>query len=278
MLWPTLISLLALVAVVLLHPLWRHAERPLPAGLDDEEGGQALAGEKRHLLAELRRLRDAHAEGRMDEADYAALESECQQALAAVMERQAAPHPSPERRVVAPGGMARGLGSLAMLFVLAGPSLFLFDPPASPAGSGADSLEGALRQLEKRLAADPGHVGNRVLAARSYEAMGRQAEALDAWAKVLARDPGHREARFNLALSLIQSEDAGARGKGLAYLDTLLEAEPQDPVLLWYRGVALFSLERKQDAHATWLKLQAILPPHGENAELVREALDRSRQ
>ena len=70
----------------------------------------------------------------------------------------------------------------------------------------------------------------------------------------------------------------GARGKGLAYLDTLLEAEPQDPVLLWYRGVALFSLERRQDAHATWLTLQSILPPHGENAELVRDALDRARQ
>ncbi len=281
MMWPALISLLALVALALIYPLWRDGQPPPAGGLEEAEERQALADEKRRLLAGLRRLRDAQAEGRVDEADYAAQEAEYQQALAAVMEREAAPHTLPAAapaQPAAPRRAARLLGSLGVLLVLAVPPLSLFDPPPSPEGSGTASLEGALRQLEKRLAAEPGHVGNRVLAARTYEAMGRRAEALDAWSKALALDPGHREAMFNLALSLIESEDSGARQKGLAYLDTLLEAEPEAPALLWYRGVALFSLERKQAARETWLKLRAILPPHGENAELLREALERSAQ
>lgn len=278
MLWAA--SLLAVVAIALLYPLWWRTTAPLPAGLEGAAEEQDLAGEKRRLLGNLRRLRYDYAEGRIAEADYNLLESECQQQLATVMdelERQSSPEVD-QGPAAAPRKLFHRAGSLVLLLLLAAPAWFIYNqfrPPLDEVG-GKTSLEGALQQLEKKLADNPNNAEGWVLAARTYEAMDKRAEALNAWSRVLALQPENREAMFNLALALIQSENRGARQKGLEYLDALLKNEPDAPALLWYRGLALFGLERKKEARETWLKLQSILPPDSENAELVREALNKS--
>lgn len=276
MVWPVLISLLAVVAIVLIYPLWWRSAQPLPAGLEGTEAGQVLVEEKRRLLVSLRRLHYDYAEGRMAEADYQALEAEYQQALALVMDKQTALQALPTaepQQAAAPRKLLHRAGSLGVLLLLAVPAVTLFTLPPASEENGKISLAAVLHKLEKKLAEQPDDVENWTLAARTYEAMDKRSEARDAWSTVLALQADHREAMFNLALSLIQSDDSSARLKGLAYLDTLLKTEPEAPVLLWYKGVALFSLERKQAARETWLKLQATLPPDGENARLVEDAL-----
>lgn len=279
MLWAA--SLLAVVAIALLYPLWWRTTAPLPAGLEGAVAEQDLAGEKRRLLGNLRRLRYDHAEGRVAVVDYHKLESEYQQQLAAVMdelELQSSPEVD-QVQAVAPRKLFHRAGSLVVLLLLAAPALYIFNqlrPPLDETG-GKTSLESVLAQLEKRLADNPGNAEGWMLAARTYEAMDRRSEALNAWGKALALQPENRETMFNLGLALIQSESADARQKGLAYLDVLLKKEPDAPALLWYKGVALFSLERKKEAREIWLKLQATLPPDSENAELVREALKRAQ-
>lgn len=282
MLWAVLGALLVVVAVALVYPLWWRSTQPLPVGLEGAEAEQELADEKRRLLVNLRRLRCDHAEGRIAESDYPHLESECQQQLAAAMDKldRLAALPAEQGQAAAPRKLFHRVGSLLALLLLAVPALYIFDPlrPSLDESGGKTSLEGALRQLERKLADNPDNAGNWALAARSYEAMGRQGEALKAWARVLTLQQDNREARFNLALALIRSENAGARRKGLEHLDALLQNEPDATALLWYKGVALFSLERKQEAHAVWLKLQAALPPGSESTGLVGEALKKSAQ
>jgi len=158
------------------------------------------------------------------------------------------------------------------------PAVTVFTPPSTFDANGKISLEVVLHKLEKKLVEQPDDVESWTLAARTYEAMDKRSEARDAWSKVLVLQADHREAMFNLALALIQSDDSSARLKGLAYLEALLKTEPEAPVLLWYKGVALFSMERKQAAREIWLKLQATLPPDGENARLVEDALKHSAQ
>lgn len=281
MLWAALISLLAAVAVALLYPLWWRTTLPLPSGLEGAEAEQALADEKRRLLGNLRRLRYDYAEGRVAAADYNALEAEYQQQLATVMDgldRLAAPPNAEQDQAIAPRKLFHRAGALIVLLLLAVPTLYIFNQlqPSIDEMGGRTSLEGALQQLENRLANNPNNAEGWVLAARTYEAMDKKAEALNAWSKVLTLQPDNREAMFSLALALIQSENAGARQKGLEYLDALLQKEPDAPALLWYRGLALFGLERKTEARATWQKLLERLPPDGENTELVREALKKS--
>lgn len=281
MVWPVLIALLAVVAIVLVYPLWWRSAQPLPVGLEDREAGQALADEQRRLLVSLRRLHYDYAEGRVTAADYRTLEAEYQQALALAMERQAVPQalsPAEPEQAAAPRKLFHRVGSLGVVLLLAVPAVTIFTPPSALDANGKISLEAVLHKLEKKLVEQPGDVENWTLAARTYEAMDKRSEARDAWSKVLTLQADHREAMFNLALTLIQSDDSSARLKGLAYLDVLLKTEPEAPVLLWYKGVALYSLERKQAAREIWLKLQATLPADGENARLVEDALKHSVQ
>lgn len=281
MVWPVLIALLAVVAILLVYPLWWRSAQPLPVGLEDSETDQALADEQRRLLVSLRRLHYDYAEGRMTAADYQALEAEYQQALALAMERQAVPQAmstaEPEQ-AAAPRKLLHRVGSLGVVLLLAVPVVLIFTPPSALDANGKISLETVLHKLEKKLVEQPDDVANWTLAARTYEAMDKRPEAREAWSKVLMLQADHREAMFNLALALIQSDDSSARLKGLAYLDALLQTDPEAPVLLWYKGVALFSLERKQAAREIWLKLQATLPADGENAKLVEDALKHSAQ
>lgn len=281
MVWPVLSALLAVVAIVLIYPLWWRSAQPLPVGLEGMETGQALADEQQRLLVSLRRLHYDYAEGRVVEADYRALEAEYQQALALAMERQVVPRalsPAEPEQAAALHKVFHRVGSLGVVLLLVVPAVTVFTPPSTFDANGKISLEAVLHKLEKKLVEQPDVVESWTLAARTYEAMDKRSEARDAWSKVLVLQADHREAMFNLALALIQSDDSSARLKGLAYLEALLKTEPEAPVLLWYKGVALFSMERKQAAREIWLKLQATLPPDGENARLVEDALKHSAQ
>src|SRR5574340_459021 len=140
--------------------MWWRRTAPLPAGLEGAAEGRDLTDEKMRLLRNLRRLRYDHAEGRIAEADYHKLESEYQQQLAAVMdelERQSSPEVD-QAQAVAPRKLFHRAGSLVLLLLVAVPALYIFNqlrPPLDETG-GKTSLEGALAQLEKRLADNPG--------------------------------------------------------------------------------------------------------------------------
>jgi len=134
MVWPVLIALLAVVAIVLVYPLWWRSAQPLPVGLEDSETDQALADEQRRLLLSLRRLHYDYAEGRMTAADYRALEAEYQLALALAMERQAVPQalsPAEPEQAAAPRKVFYRVGSLGVVLLLAVPAVTIFTPPSA---------------------------------------------------------------------------------------------------------------------------------------------------
>lgn len=284
MIWLAIGALFVVAMFVLVLPLWRHTEHPLPAGLDGgmDDADQDRLDEKKRLLANLRALRLDFAEGKLTETDFRALETEYEQQLAVILESAG------QARVAAPQIKARRdfhrMGSIVLILLLATATFPLFthywkpaqEAAAMPdhmAGQGAPDIDAMVARLEQKLAANPKDMAGLLMLARSYANLGRQEEAIGLWRKALALDAGNSEARSSLALALLQSGSEPSVLDALQHLKTLHEAEPNEPAWLWYESMGLAMLGRKDEARVALNKILALVPAESENGKAVQDAL-----
>lgn len=286
MAWLAIGTLFVVASIILVLPLWRHTEHPLPVGLDGgmDDADQDQLDEKKRLLANLRTLRLDYAEGKVAEEDFRRMEAEYEQQLAVIldaMEQARAQLAAPQ---IAPRRDLHRMGSIALVMLLAMSTFLLFDHywkpapekvamPADMAGQGAPDIPAMVARLEKRLAANPNDIAGLLMLARSYANLGRQEEAANLWRKVLKLDSGSQEARSNLAIVLLQSGNDQSTILALQHLKTLREAEPAEPAWLWYESIGLAKLGRKDEARAALQKILTLVPPESENSRAVQDAL-----
>lgn len=284
MIWLAIGALFGFSVLALVLPLWRHTERPLPAGLDGgmDDASQDRLDEKKRLLANLRALRVDFAEGKVAETDFHVLEAEYQQQLALILESAAQmPLVTPP---VEPRRDFHRMGSIALVMVLAMATFPLFnhywkpvpgtaEMPAHTAGQGAPDIDAMVARLEQKLAANPKDLAGLLMLARSYANLGRQDEAAGLWRKALELDAGNSEARGSLAIALLQSGGEQTTLDALQHLKTLQEAEPAEPAWLWYESMGLAMLGRKEEARVALNKILALVPPESEDVRAVQDAL-----
>lgn len=278
MVWLVVLTLLVAATTMLIWPLWRHTEHPLPAGVDGllEDADQERHEEKKRLLANLRTLRLDHAEGKIAEEDFHPLEAEYQQQLATLLEgddhtRVATP--------VVPRPLLHRFGSLALLVLVCAISLLLFTLYWKKAPDTAQAqmpdIDTMIQRLEARLATNPNDIKGQTMLARSYANLGRNDDALKAWHKVFELEPGNIEAQGGIALLLLQSGSEGDVREALTHIAQLQKAEPNEPAWLWYQAMGQNLLGQDKEARATLEKMLPTLPPESEKAAMVREALEQ---
>lgn len=269
--WAAVATLFVMVAAILVWPLWRHPEYPLPAGNGLEDADQERMDEKKRLLANLRALRLDFAESRVTEADFRAQENEYETQIAALL----APPASAGMTQPPPRPVFTRAGSLILVCFLAAVSFLLFahGRQPAPATQQTPDIDAMVARLEARLAANPDDIAGQIMMARSYASLGRAPDALKAWRKALELEPGNSEAQAGLALLLLQSGDENAVREALKQIEQLRRTEPEEPVWLWYQAMSLNLLGRQAEAKITLEKMLPMLPPESGNAEMVREAL-----
>lgn len=162
---------------------------------------------------------------------------------------------------------ARGL-SLALLvlvpvavgsiYVLKGQPLAL--DPANLAQP--KTIEQAIAQMEKRLAATPDDVEGRVLLARTYAELGKPAEAEAMLAQALALQPDD----LNLGLEYAEAQVRAApehsfTPKSVALLERAVAADPNSQRGLFLLGVQRMRANRPADAAALWQRLLPLVGP-----------------
>ncbi len=284
--WAAVSILFTLVAVILVWPLWRHTERPLPVGLEGglDAAGQDARDEKKRLLANLRTLRLDFSEGKVAEADFRSQETEYEQQLAAILEKTDLSRVELQLPVEPRRDLHR-LGSLVLLVLVGASSALLFNHywktaplPANQGEQAAPDVDAMVKRLEARLAANPNDAKGQVMMARSYANLGRAGDAMKAWKKALELEPGNTEALGGMVVMLLQSADENSVNTALPYLEKMRLAEPQEPAWLWYQGIAFNLLGRQAEAKAALEKMLPMLPPESENAAMVREALAQLAQ
>jgi len=63
----------------------------------------------------------------------------------------------------------------------------------------------------------------------------------------------------------------------LEHFDKALISMPQEPTILWGRGVALVQLGRFAEAEESWVGVFRALTPGSEESEMVKQALEALR-
>lgn len=275
-------ALLVGSVIVLVLPLCWQPGKPLPHGIEDDATERhQLQAEKRRLVADIKRLRIEQTEGRQQGADLQSLLADSEAALARVLlqidqvGQRLEPAPLPQNE------SPHWLAALLLAALLAGSASMVFrqqwrDPPAAPMSTMPKDIGEMIRRLEQRLAKQPDSFTGWVMAGRTYGSLGDKEKARQAWANAYRLKPDSREARFQHAIGLLELGEERHYQAALAHFDAL-QTEQKDSVELgWYRGLALFSLNQFPAAQKQWQQVLELLPPEGEEHDMVVDAIQRA--
>ena len=288
--------ILSIVLVALTLPFWRRDPSPISFGLDDNWAQEYadLQVERGVLNQSLQELEMERAQGRMAPADYERLKATDEHRLLQLLDRletlkqvekDAAhdpSHASAGRKNWVPA-IASGLvvllasvGIYSILQIQAAQKLMAIEEQM---GGGPNPME-MVAKLEKRLKENPDDLQGQIMAGRSYQALGRTADAQQAWEKVLELDPKQHEARYNYGVLLIDTrkiDDPKLFQEALSHFDTVLADLPNQPAVNWYRGIALWYLDRRQETDAAWSLAAQNMEPGSQDLAFVKESLLKLR-
>lgn len=292
------VVMLTAVIAFLAYPFWRKYQIPLIVGheasLDEERVDLEI--EKQALLKTLSELEVDSARGNIVAADYRRLKLSNEHRLVAVLDRLDVLNQNPARtkgnvlRAPSSGRNWLVIPVLGLLISVGAAGIyklvhFRFEqqqfaaaakqgavPPINPAEMVA--------RLEERLEKNPDDLQGQLMAGRSYMALERWDEAEKAWRKVLELDAKNETAHYSLGEVLIRTNPPGNRAvaeEALDHFDKALIRLPQDPSVLWAKGIALIQLERYPEADEAWTEAFQYIPQGTESSEMVKKALQDLR-
>lgn len=151
--------------------------------------------------------------------------------------------------------------------------------PAAAPSAATENLAALADTLAQRLASHPEEGEGWVLLGRSYAALGRQAEAAQAFATAIERlgeAPGLLADRAQ-ALAL-QSDPPRWEGEPTRLLQRALALDANHPQSQWLAGVAALAAGDAAQAGAYWRHLLTQVPPNEPAAASLREALTQIGQ
>lgn len=214
------------------------------------------------------------------------------QVLAAVLQPSGGPAMAPPAAPPAARPSARLLaGVAAFVLVLGGglyawvgqPSALGVAPGAAPAAEAAHGddparFETLAERLAQRLKTQPDDAEGWAMLGRSYSVLGRPADAVQAYQRVLALRPDDAQALADLADAVASTHGGLLAGEPEALVQRALKADPDHPKALALAGT--LALERGDPALAArhWARALAGVDPGSATARQLRGALDEARQ
>jgi len=216
------------------------------------------------------------------------------QVLAAVLQPGAGPAAAspPTDRAGAARPSARLLAGVVAFVLVLGASLYAWvgrpsalgvAPGAAPAAEAAHGddparFETLAERLAQRLKSQPDDAEGWAMLGRSYSVLGRPADAVQAYQRVLALRPDDAQALADLADAVASAHGGQLAGEPEALVKRALKADPDHPKALALAGT--LALERGDPALAArhWARALAGVDPGSATARQLRGALDEARQ
>ena len=268
--------LLALVLAILLPPLLRRTASP-PHRHDRRAANLSIF---RDQLAELDRDRAA---GTLGPAEFEQARDELQHRLLEETEEDAgkASPPAPATRGRSPRTALSLLFALplaaAVGYALLGQPQAL-DPMHTQARMSPQEIEGLLDKLQARLKANPEDSQGWVTLARSYKALGRYAEAAEAYSHGGRLVDNDAALLLDYADVLAQLNDGRFAGRPEQLIARALSLDPEEPQALFLAGAAAGEREDYAAVVRHWERLLPLLPAGSEEAKAIDGALLRARE
>jgi cytochrome c-type biogenesis protein CcmH len=137
----------------------------------------------------------------------------------------------------------------------------------------ADEEAQLVAQLAQRLQQKPDDVGGWRLLARSYMALGRYPEGVNAYREAWKRTPmPDNDLKLEYAEAQVLNDRAALSGEAGKLFEEVVAAEPDNAKALWYGGLAALEVGHEDDVKTRWTKLLTLDPPE-EVAQIVRQQL-----
>jgi len=260
--WAICAALAALALALVLRPL---LARRGAAGVSRREANIAIyRDQRRELDADLAAGKLAPTE---HETARAELEARLLEDVDASSEEARAPRGGKRTAVLV--GLAVPLAALAIYLAVGTPAAVTGLP-----GQGevtAEQIEVMVQRLAARLRDNPDDVDGWKMLGRSYAALGRFGEAVDAYAKAAVRAPRDAQLLADFADALAMARGQSLQGEPEKLVQRALEIEPQNLKALALAGTAAF--ERKAFAAAAdyWQRMLPLVPPDSEDAQAIRD-------
>lgn len=213
-------------------------------------------------------------------ASRAALEKEL---LALVMQAEAAPAaPRASRKLL------WGMAAFVVVVAAAGyarygtPSAVKGVPVASSEGQGGHGnamaqIEGMVAQLEQRLKDQPNDAEGWSMLGRSYSAMGRYADSVNAFQRVIEMKPQEAQAYADLADAKAMAAGRNLAGEPAALIAKALQLDPKNLKALALAGTIAFDSNDFAKAAMLWEAAVAVAEPGSELARNLQGGVEEAR-
>ena len=254
-----------LAAGVLAWVLWPLVSR---------KGGGAVSRQAVNVSIYRDQLRELEADlaaGTLAQADYERARAELEARLMEDVREPdaAAPGPRPAGR-----GMTLALGAAIPVLALA--VYFAVGDPATLSrqaehGATVEQIETMVARLAARLRENPDDADGWKLLGRSYAALGRFAEAADAYAKAAVRTPRDAQLLVDFADVLAMARGQRLEGEPEKLIQRALEIDPQNLKGLALAGTVAFERKDYAQAAAYWQRMLPLVPADSEDARVIQQ-------
>ena len=263
-------TLLILVILTILLPPLLRAPKPTRA-VDRRE---ANLGIFRDQLNELER---DYREGSLAEADFEQAKSELQRRLLEEVQPEAVASVTTNGRKTALALLiAIPLAASAGYLILGNPQAF--DPMQTQAHVSPQQIEVMLNKLVERLKKNPDDSKGWVMLARSYRALGRYAEAAEAYSHGGALVDSDASLLAEYAEVLGQVNGGRLEGKPGELIASALKLSPEEPQALFLAGVAATDRNDYAAVADYWGRLLLQVDPDSQEAKMLGAAVDKARE
>ncbi len=138
------------------------------------------------------------------------------------------------------------------------------------------SIEQMVQQLRDKLQREPDNVEGWLLLARSYMTQQHYGDAVTAYARAYELRPNDGQVMADYAEALALANGSRLEGQPTDLAARALKLEPDNPKALWLSGMAAMQRGEREVAVAHLQRLQKLLPPGSEGAQLVRSFLEQA--
>jgi cytochrome c-type biogenesis protein CcmH len=142
-------------------------------------------------------------------------------------------------------------------------------------------IQGMVSALAAQQAADPSNLDGWLRLGRAYAVLHEPDKAADAYDKAAALKPDDVSIPLQAVRALLIDHAPTDRlpPRVLALLKHVEATHPDEPLVLWYLGMAAVQDAHPDQARQYWSTLLTKIPPGSEDARMIQSALDTlSRQ
>ncbi len=162
-----------------------------------------------------------------------------------------------------------------------GPDAKAVADAANPSDAQRQALvHGMVAKLAAQQQADPSNLDGWLRLGRAYAVLHEPAKAADAYDKAAKLRPDDSSIPLQEVRALLADQAPTDRlpPRVVALLRRVEAADPEQPLVLWYLGIAAAQDKQPDQARRYWGKLLTKLPPGSEDAKMIQSALDTLSQ